>query len=235
MQISPRYLKGSDYQRACVLFEKGKLAEARAKAQAVDEGSPDYKRARRLLRQINAVSIQLAGTHMELGDEYEQAGIYDKALEEYRTSFLLNPSPLVNLKIEEVLGKMPGNEKQAKNEQSPEYYANRHYVKGKFYLESKAYGKAISEFNLTLKYVPSYMNTRELLARARSEMEKDIDRRLKSGIGYFQAEEMEKAIMQWDIVLGLDPGNRAAADYKHRAEVIMERLKHIRQKEEQNL
>ena len=39
------------------------------------------------------------------------------------------------------------------------------------------------------------------------------------------------AIKEWEAVLELDPSNKVAADYKDRAEVIMERLKRIREKQ----
>jgi len=75
------------------------------------------------------------------------------------------------------------------------------------------------------------MNTTDLLARAKKERDKAVDIRFRKGIAYFQSEEMEMAIKEWEAVLELDPSNKVAADYKYRAEVIMERLKRIREKQ----
>ncbi len=53
---------------------------------------------------------------------------------------------------------------------------------------------------------------------------------LMKGIVFFQSEDLEGAIRMWDAALVLDPGNRTAAEYKSRAEVILRRLNEIRAK-----
>lgn len=232
--MSPKYLKGSEYERAHILYEHGKLGEARQMAEAVPEDSPDYKSARRLVREIGALSVQLARKHVEIAEECEKAGIYPKALEEYRTSLSYAFNPLVKSKADELATSLKEGRRSetVKKENGPEFYANLHYMKGKFLYDSRAYGKAIDEFTTVLKHLPNYMNTKELLARAKRERDKAVDKHLKNGIGFFQAEEMEKAIREWDIVLEMDSSNKTAADYKYRAEVILERLKSIQQKKE---
>ena len=54
---------------------------------------------------------------------------------------------------------------------------------------------------------------------------------LRKGIASFQSEDLEGAIRMWDAALELDPGNRTAAEYKSRAEVILKRLNEIRAKD----
>jgi len=234
------YMGASDFDRAVYLYERGRLSEAREKAKAVSRGNPDYKSARKLLEDINAISMQLARRHMEMGEDLERAGIYTRALAEYRESVSYNPSNILALKrietIEEALrsGEKPSHsERKSKKaaKEEPEDLANTHYLKGKIYLDSRAYAKAIEEFSAVLKLMPAYMNTAELLSRAKKERDKAVDARLKKGIAYFQNEEMEMAIKEWEAVLELDPSNKVAADYKYRAEVIMERLKRIREKQ----
>lgn len=239
VKLSGGYVMGTAYQRAVMLFERGEIKEAKAMAESVPAESPEYKSARKLLKDINAVTVQVARHHMELGEEYEKAGIYKKAMEEYKRSLELNPNPLVALRLDELFdimknGARPESEKPArlKKEDDPEYAANLHYMKGKLYMDSKAYGKAIEEFKAVFKRVPTYMDTKELLAKAKKERDRAVDFHLKKGIGFFQEEEMEKAIKEWEAVLELDPANKTAADYKDRAEVILERLKSIRQKKE---
>ncbi|MBI1912411.1 MAG: hypothetical protein HYS21_10465 [Deltaproteobacteria bacterium] len=235
VQISPRYLKGSEYDKAVLLYQNGMFLEAKAKAEAIPPTDAGYKNAKKLIAEINSMSLQIARRHMELGDDYERAGIYQKAVAEYSTSLKYNPSnTLLNSKISALNNAMKEGvkiETEKPKAKDPEYNANLHYMKGKMYLDSKAYGKAVDQFNAVLKYTPSYMNTKELLARARKERDKAVDRHLKNGIAYFQAEEMELAIKEWDSVLELDPGHKTAADYKSRAEVILERLKRIREKQ----
>ncbi|MDO8427003.1 MAG: hypothetical protein Q7T24_05770 [Deltaproteobacteria bacterium] len=243
VQMSARYIQGGEYERALVLYENGLLFEARLKALEVRPENRDYKSARKLLYDINTVSLQIARRHMDLGEDYEKAGIYQKAIAEYGASLRYNPSnTLARNRLADLMESMrDGNiderlknkrKQQAKEKEDPEYNANLHYMKGKLYFDSKAYGKAIEEFNAVLKEVPSYMNTNELLARSQRQRDNAIEKHLMAGINYFQAEEMEYAIKEWDTVLELDPGNKAATDYKYRAEVILERLKNIREKQE---
>lgn len=235
VKLSGGYLRGTAYQRAVMLFESGEIKEAKAMAESVPAESPEYKSARKLLRDINAVTVQVAKRHMEIGEEYEKAGIYKKAMDEYKRSLELSPNPLVALKLDDLLemmknGVRPDSERSAR--QDPEYAVSLHYMKGKLYMDSKSYGKAIEEFNAIFKHVSDYLDAKDLLAKARKERDRAVDRHLKKGIGFFQEEEMEKAIKEWEAVLELDPANKTAADYKDRAEVILERLKSIRQKKE---
>lgn len=239
VKLSGGYVMGTAYQRAVMLFESGEIKEAKAMAESVPAESPEYKSARKLLKDINAVTLQVARRHMELGEEYEKAGIYKKAMDEYKRSLELSPNPLVALKLDDLFevmknGARPDSERSArlKKEEDPEYAASLHYMKGKLYMDSKAYGKAIEEFNAIFKRVPVYLDAKDLLAKARKERDRAVDLHLKKGIGFFQEEEMEKAIKEWEAVLELDPANKTAADYKDRAEVILERLKSIRQKKE---
>lgn len=236
VQMSNRYVSGTEYDRAVILYENGRLAEAREKAKAIPREDPSYKAARKLLADINTVAMQLSRRHTELGEDYERAGIYSKAVAEYNKALVNNPANILARNRLEVLteamknGENPDSSKK-NSKGDPEDMANIHYLKGKIYLDSKAYSKAIEEFGAALKAVPAYMNAKDLLAKAKKEREKAIDSRLKKGIAYFQSEEMELAVKEWDAVLELDPSNRVAADYKYRAEVIMERLRKIREKQ----
>ncbi|CAG1066379.1 hypothetical protein BAC1_01988 [uncultured bacterium] len=236
------YTGASQYERAMYYYENGRLSDAREKARSVSRDNPDYKAARKLIEDINAISMQLARRHMEMGEDLEKAGIYNRALFEYRESLKYNPSNILALKKVETIsdalrsGGKPAqaDRKQARKnakEEQPEDLANTHYLKGKIYLDSRAYAKAIEEFTSVLKILPAYMNTKDLLSRARKERDKAVDERFRKGIAYFQNEEMEMAIKEWEAVLELDPSNKVAADYKYRAEVIMERLKRIREKQ----
>lgn len=237
------YTGASQYERAMYYYENGRLSDAREKARSISRDNPDYKAARKLIEDINAISMQLARRHMEMGEDLEKAGIYNRALYEYRESLKYNPSNILALKKVETIsdalrsGGKPAaqtDRRQARKnskEEQPEDLANTHYLKGKIYLDSRAYAKAIEEFTSVLKILPAYMNTKDLLSRARKERDKAVDERFRKGIAYFQNEEMEMAIKEWEAVLELDPSNKVAADYKYRAEVIMERLKRIREKQ----
>lgn len=242
-QMNPAYWVGTDLQRATAYYENGMLSDALLRAKAVPRGEKDYKAARKLIEDINAVSLQLSRRHMETGEELEKAGIYGRALVEYKESLRYNPSNILARRKAETIDDAlrtgdrlslqadRGRTAKKVSKEDPEERANTHYLKGKIYLDSKAYAKAIEEFSAALKALPAYMNTAELLDRAKKERARAIDDHLRKGIAYFQNEEMEMAIREWEAVLELDPSNKVAADYKDRAEVIMERLRRIREKQ----
>ncbi|MBI5586907.1 MAG: hypothetical protein HY889_00900 [Deltaproteobacteria bacterium] len=241
VQATPRYLQASAYDRAVMLYESGQLSQARQKALDVPSRDPDFKAARKLVGEINSVSVQLSRRHMDMADDYERAGIYGKAIDEYMVAFAFNPAnTLIKSRIEMLREAIKGGrrfeaekpEAKAKKQEKedPEIEANNHYVQGKIYLESNSYAKAIEEFNSVLKYMPAYMNTKELLTRSIKERDRAVDTHLKKGIGLFQREEMERAIREWELVLELDPVNKDALDYRSRAEMILEQLRKIKEK-----
>jgi tetratricopeptide (TPR) repeat protein len=244
-QMQLGHLSPNRYERAVSYYENGRLSDAMVAAKSVSRDNPDYKAARKLIEDINSISMQLARRHMDIGEDFEKAGIYSKALEEYRESLKYNPSNILALKRIEVLSdalrsgdrpvQLEKKPRKSTKEDSPEDLANTHYLKGKIYLDSRAYAKAIEEFSAVLKIFPAYINTDDLLARAKKERDKAVDAHFRKGIAYFQSEEMEMAIKEWEAVLELDPSNKVAADYKDRAEVIMERLKRIREKQPASL
>jgi tetratricopeptide (TPR) repeat protein len=243
-QMQLGYFSANRYERAVAYYENGRFPESLDSAKSVSRDDPDYKAARKLIDDINSISMQLARRHMDMGEDFEKAGIYPPALKEYRESLKYNPSNILALKKIEVISDAMRNDrpvhsekKSRKNtrEDSPEDLANTHYLKGKIYLDSRAYAKSIEEFSAVLKIFPAYINTDELLARAKKERDKAVDAHFRKGIAYFQSEEMEMAIKEWEAVLELDPSNKVAADYKDRAEVIMERLKRIRGKQPASL
>ena len=244
VQISPRYMKGTEYERALFLYENGRLEEALKKADSIPRESADYKYAKRLITDISSAYMTISRRHADLADDLEKAGIYGAAIEEYRIVLRYNPSnALAKGKIASLTEALDENrgadnkrvvrERKRKDERDePEYQANLHYMKGKMYYETKEWGRAVEELSDVLKLVPVYMNTEELLVKAKKERDRAVERLIKSGISYFQSEEMEFAIREWDSALDLDPGNKTAADYRSRAEAIMERLKNIREKQE---
>jgi tetratricopeptide (TPR) repeat protein len=247
--FTPDYFKGSDYERARLLYESGYLIESRAMAERVAKNDPSYEAARKLLRDIRRVYLDISRAHMEMGEDYERAGIIPSAIAEYKKSLKYNPDNfLVKRRISMLIEGAPYPVKPAdppkaqkpkpvkkqnfaKPKPDPEELANEHYMKGKVYLESRAFGKAIEEFTSVLDILPAFMDTKELLEKARSERDDSVDFHFKRGINYFQNEEIALAIREWNIVLELDPENKEAEDYKERAMVIMERLQKIQERQ----
>jgi len=253
VQFSPQFLLGSSFDRALLLWEQGLIIEAREAALMVGPDEPVYKEARVLLVKIKSLSLEVAREHKELGEDYEKAGIESRAIKEYRRSLLFNPSNTVvarKLKwleeggtaVEVGAQKLSKPKKKSKKKTkkkrgavAPEVNANTHYMRGKVYLESTAYPEAIEEFNAAREFVPDFLDTAALLERAEKRLELQIDRHFKKGISYFQKEEMELAVEEWDSVLRLKPSHKDALEYKGRAELIMERIKSIKERQDRQV
>jgi len=245
VSVEPDYLLATDYRQAEILFERGSIPLAMEKAESIGKGSPDYKRARVLLKDINVLALTLSREHMEMAEAYEKAGILKKAMREYRTALLYNPSNNWGRKKLALLGRisasdkpgepLPGLEemkkeihKAKKKEMGPEKKAARHYAKGKFYFISGKYNRAIKHFSAALKDMPDYKDADVFLRLARLERQNFIDLHIKQGVTLFQKEELDKAIKEWDRVLAVDSKNTEAADYKKRAEAIEKKVKKIK-------
>lgn len=264
VRLTPDYLRGTDYGRALMLYQDGRLFQARQVAENVAPEDPASEAAERLLMEIDSVMLKVSNRHMELGEDYEAAGVLRLALKEYRSALLYNPENTLLVKkvknLEKVIStvdlkdvekiikkraaentrkgkKVVRKRKRIKTKNGEisnddiEELANNHYMKGKLYLESGAVAKSIAEFEKVLTIVPTYMDTTLLLGQARESLDKAVDLHLKRGIAYFQKEEIALAIKEWDAALALDPENTVAADYKARAEAILERLRRIRERQ----
>jgi tetratricopeptide (TPR) repeat protein len=232
-QLMPRYYTASDYEKALILYGEGHLTPAKDKLLTIKKNSLDYKAAQELLTRIERLSLILAERYNAIGEEYERANIPDLAAINYRISLQFDPSQQIiqkRLKTAEQQSPISEEIKPSKNKEviKPDILAERHYSKGVALLEAKKYNMAIDEFNTALKLVPSYTNAGKLIATAKKERDNAIETYLKKGIDYFQKEELELAIKEWDAVLDIDPFDKTALDYKARAEVILEKIKEMK-------
>ncbi len=249
--IGPDYITASDYRQAEILFEQGYVIMAREKARSVLKGDPDYEKSQRLLRDIKTLALKLSQEHMEMAEAYEKVGIIQKAMHEYRVALRYNPDNNWGKKKLRLLSKISSGEKAGepmprleevkkkirkarKKEMVPEKKAERHYVKGKLYLISGKYNKAIKQFKAALRDMPDYKDAEVLLKMASLERQHYIDFHIKRGVTLFQKEELDDAVKEWNKVLAMDPGNTEAADYKKRAETIQEKLKKIKDTQDEN-
>jgi tetratricopeptide (TPR) repeat protein len=234
--LTPRYIAGSRFERARILYEEGRIVEAVALIGAIDKASPDYRKAQRLKAEMKAVSRKVAARHAALGREYEEAGIIPAAISQYRTSLKLDPLRTTvgrRLALLEAArrrtGLLSGYWRALPSDTLETVEAG--YVKGKEHLEAGDFKEAIVEFKAVLRVLPSDTDTRGLLASAEKGLSELVDRHFKKGISYFEKEEMILAIKEWDIVLELDSGNVKADEYRLRAELILERLEKIKRRQ----
>ncbi|MFQ5442141.1 MAG: tetratricopeptide repeat protein [Thermodesulfobacteriota bacterium] len=247
--VSPVYIFGSDYRQAVILYEKGLIMEAKKKARAVQKTSPDYKPAVELIKEVDRLAPEISREHMELGEDYEKAGIVTKAIEEYALALKYNPSNhwverkikiLSELKDQRKPGKVEKTflkikksmeSNKAEGARDPEEAAGEHYIRGKFYLVTGNYWRAIDAFTAALKSVPDYKDAEGLLKRAIREKKWFTEYHFKRGLEFFKKEELDLAIREWNTVLSLDPSNTEAADYRKRAEAIREKVEKIKERQ----
>lgn len=232
MRLTPAYLFSSDLARARLLYEDGAILDAREKAEAIGKKDSGYKGAKRLLTDINSIALKISREHMEIAEHYYNSGIFHTALSEYKTALRYNPkNQYVKNRIAFLSARLKPPAENSKDSSSPATLANRRYQSGKVYLEAGDYPNAIEEFTSTLKFAPNYMDARELLSTALKYKAEAIDSHLRQGVDYFQTEEMDLAIEEWDAALELDPMNKTALDYRARARTILDRLEKIKDRD----
>lgn len=224
VRLQPSYLAGSDVKKAQILFDSGMIIQARQKAAQVPKDSPDYAAAKRLIGAADALASDLSLKFADMGRSYETAGLDKNALAQYELALEYNPADeAVKKKIALLSEKI-----RLSASKGGGFAPAEHYDRGKAALTRKAYFKAVQEFQLVTQYASGYRDARELLARALKEKKEAFERHLRMGIGYFEEDELELAIKEWDKALELEPDNKSALDYRIRAASVLKRLKKIR-------
>ena len=71
----------------------------------------------------------------------------------------------------------------------------------------------------------------ELRRRLDNDISITINREMKVGVSQYSRGEPEQAIIHWQKVIELDPGNDLAQAHIHRAKLILEKLKQLRKKQ----
>ena len=84
--------------------------------------------------------------------------------------------------------------------------------------------KAIAAFEQAYQLVPEDPQTVKYLEETQDALKKLITAHLNEGIKLFNQDSLENAIIEWDKVLELDPSNRQAAEYKRRAQTMLNTL-----------
>lgn len=230
-RLTPAYLFSSDLAKARILYEDGDILGAREKAESIGRKDPGYKGAKRLLTDVNSIAAKISREHMEIAEHYYNSGIYHTALSHYKTALLYNPkNQYVKNRIALLSARLKPAAENSKSA-SPAETAKRRYESGKVYLEAGDYPNAIEEFSSALKFVPNYLDAKDLLSTALKLKASAIEAHIRKGMDYFQTEEMDLAIEEWDAVLELDPMNKTALDYRARARTILERLEKIKDRD----
>jgi tetratricopeptide (TPR) repeat protein len=97
--------------------------------------------------------------------------------------------------------------------------------KGKDQRKAGKLNEAIATFKQALEVDPGNAEAKTLLAETQREREELIERHLKQGIEFFTNDSLQEAMEEWNAVLGLDPNNKEAIDYKERTQKQLDALK----------
>lgn len=92
-------------------------------------------------------------------------------------------------------------------------------------LEAGDVNKAIFSFQKAMKVDPKNTEAAQYLKQAEQKKAEMIDTHLKQGIKYFNSEQLEQAMAEWNKVLTLDPKHAKALDYKQRTQAQLDALK----------
>jgi tetratricopeptide (TPR) repeat protein len=106
--------------------------------------------------------------------------------------------------------------------------------RGRSYKEQGEYAEAIAEFEKILNLDPHHPQAQAYLEETREALQKQIAFHLNQGIQYFNDQELEKAIAEWDKVLALNPDNPKARDYQKRAYALLEKLRALQDSKNQS-
>ncbi len=132
---------------------------------------------------------------------------------------------------------MPGEENPPKEEspKTPDLSEQIQKIleRGRSYKEQKEYAEAIAEFEKILNLDPHHPQAKAYLEETRETLQKQITFHLNQGIQYFNDQELEKAIAEWDKVLALNPDNQKARDYQKRAYALLEKLRALQNSKNQ--
>jgi tetratricopeptide (TPR) repeat protein len=84
--------------------------------------------------------------------------------------------------------------------------------------------QAIATFEQAYQLAPEDPQVVKYLEEARDDLKKLITAYLNEGIKQFNQDSLKDAILEWDKVLELDPSNQQAAEYKKRAQTMLDTL-----------
>ncbi|MCB2181911.1 MAG: hypothetical protein KQH63_07790 [Desulfobulbaceae bacterium] len=143
-----------------------------------------------------------------LGDNFPGKGNFAQVMQD-KDAMVLEPrrqkrkvsATVPGEKIAEAMA-MPAQEKMSDGLHDVE-----NYQKAKEYLEQEEYRKSLQ---MLLRVDINYRDVRQLIASTEVFLQQEADAHYRKGISYFLAEDLDKAIMEWEEVLRLSPNHLKA-------------------------
>lgn len=101
------------------------------------------------------------------------------------------------------------------------------YQLGKAQFDQKKYEESYQTLTQLAKVAPDYQDSGALLRRVRTRL---VQQHYRRGLHLFQEERLEEAIVQWRIVLELDPQHASAKKNIEQAQRLLKELEQLRKK-----
>ncbi|MBW1980604.1 MAG: tetratricopeptide repeat protein [Deltaproteobacteria bacterium] len=187
-----------------------KSASSGAKERALSEAA--------VRQRLPMQTAALAATESEAaaGEIYDPVNSY----EEHGISLFEDGRYLAALvEFQKVLNSYPERKK------SRQYMGRAHYRLGLALLEKGDYLEARSHFKRALTFDQQCTLCRRYLQKCEATY-KSIHYR--KGIQYFEAEDLEKAIHEWQLVKQLDPHYKQVQSYLNRAATLLEKIRKLK-------
>ena len=99
---------------------------------------------------------------------------------------------------------------------------------GKAYMDEGSINQAISSFERAVQLDSKNAQAKELLKQAQDVRHRLIQIHLNKGIKHFTQDQLEEAMIEWNIVLELDPKHPQALDYKARTQQRIDEIKNLK-------
>jgi len=203
-------------ERGGELYHKGDLSGALAEYQRVlawDAQNPEaITRIDSITQEINEKLVAniaaeksraLIEAHIKSGLEYRKRGKYNLAIEEFERILKLDPQNEEARRHLQSIRKLLRDEIAARRSRANEYMTLENFV------------EAIDEYNRLLDYLPGDPEAEKGLKLATQRVL--VSEHTRKGVERFEAGDYKGAILEFNSILKIDPGNRMAKDYLQKA------------------
>lgn len=116
------------------------------------------------------------------------------------------------------------DDENREHEQDPEQESEALIQQGVSFWKAGDLKSALASFEQADQLDPQNRKLQTYLEQTRDEIKKQITFHLNEGIKFFNREALEEAMLEWEKVLDLDPGNPQALEYRRRAEKMLDAL-----------
>ncbi len=205
-------------------FPQPKLQAAVADTEALQDALRRLEEAKReSSRRIALDTDRQAQYHFQAGQEYERYGQIIDAIIEYKAALQVKPNyraaqkALASAKAKARTEAEAAEAQEAKtraedSKSSVQELIRKYYERGEAAYRKGDYATAIKNLQLVLELTSKHKQATELLAKARSALNQEVDRLYKEGVDLYAQGELRNALKSFEDLLKLKPDHAKAKD-----------------------